>query len=531
MNQKRRALLAALVATSLSQPAHAGCLDWLFGKPAAPVFPYTAAYPPATTVTPIGPPTLVPGSPLVANYPPTANSSNPATAGTYSPYAANYASIPPSYALQAPAYGTPIENPSVLTGRPVMPVPGSGVVAASGFDYSSGTAGAIALPPAALVPPPSNTGIGGFFSRLFGTNYQTAYYNVPTTTYRPVAQIDPATGATVIVQQPCTSITQQVQRSPYASLQPTAPAAVPYFGEPVCGGEPPRYAPLSTFSTPMIPSSGYAPSSIGGYPSAVSQATAMAPLNGSNGAYSQGVNGFGAPIVASPIPSTVPYSGFTPGSPDINSQPATLPLTGYPNAASSDASPIEPPQLGAARPDWSTPSNAVPVQPVLPPASPSVPLLPPASSLWPSTGGSLQAPPLPANSDWSGRSVNREFGNASSNIVAGDGDLHERYRTIAPIPASDEYRAPNWAELYSEPNATSVDSGRESWTQPSPSFDEPRTAQVDSDLDSNMSQSESGSLRYASAPAAPTRLEAFPPLPSKRATPRDDSGWFVIEPK
>lgn len=495
MKSQRRILLAALIATSTTAPASAGCLDWLFCHhqavpvvptiPVAPVIPYAAGYAPQPTIAPLGPPTLMgtTAAPYAAGYAPYAAAYTPNTAGAapyaagYAPYAAGYAGLQPSLAAQAPPYGAapvtayslPLDNPSVLTGRPVMQT--------SATSYMGGPA----LPPAALAPAPQ--GPASWFGQTLGNNYQTSYYGVPTTSYRPVAQIDPATGAAVIVQQPCTSLTQQVQRSPYSSLQPAAAPASPYYGEPGCGGELPRYAPPTT-TVPQghfTPQNGYPP--VGGYapPSGVSQASAVAP-------------NYGAPQYASPIPSTghdlQPNYG---GLPDPLTQPNTQPLTGYPNGASGDTAPLAAPQLDSYRPSWNS------------------------SSLPSTTPSTLEAPPLPSASIWPDRRDARSADQMAS--APPSGATRDRYSDIAPIPAADHYQAPSWSDR----NASTIDRDRNSVPAPaSATLAEPRTANHDL-------PASAGSLRYASSPAP---LPMLPPsAAAQQPSPRDDSGWFVVEPR
>ncbi len=477
MNHKRFALIAAILSTQVASPADAGCLDWLFGR-SAPAYPYAAGYAPQATVTSLGPPQLVATSTYTGAYPggPYAAGYTPAVAGV-SPYSADFGGVPQASAAQIPAYGAaaygapfagqyygPVDNASVLTGRPVVP--------ASGAVYGP------ALPPAAIAPPPAtNT---SFFGRLFGTNdYQTSYYGVPTTSFRPVTQLDPNTGAPVIVQQPCTSLTQQVQRTPYTSLQPApAPVAVsPYYGEPSCGSEPPRYAPPTIYNQPTYqpqpqpqqyapPQSAFPPVSAYGQPSSVSQATALEPLRG------------------------------------------------YPGASPSDASPISPPQLNSYRPELPAPfQSGSPAWPPLP-SSPAPSLAPPTTT-FPSSPSSLQAPPLPPTSTWPSTVDVREPSGGSNNLTS-------RYSDVAPIPAVDGYRAPAWSDSYNRPTTQPVDTGRDRNREavPAATLAEPRTASVPREANEP-------ALRYASTPSLPLPTEPIPQAPK----PRDDSGWFVIEPK
>ena len=571
MNAKRQVLFAALLATTTSVPTHAGCFDWLFGKPAAPVYPYAAGFAPQATVTPVGPPVLTGTTvaPYTANYAPYAT-----------PYSANYANTLPAIAAQAPAYGAavpaygvaipnsvgttayslPYDNPSVLTGRPVMQTSAMQPIASYGATQT--------LPPAAYGPAPQAPGSGSFFSRMFGNDYQTSYYNVPTTTYRPVTQVDPATGQLITVQQPCTSTTQQVQRSPYTSLQPAAPVATPYYGEPVCGGEPPRYAPPSyapqTYAPQTYAPQAYAPQTyapqpsaapVSGYgvPSGVSQATATTPS-------------FGAPVYASPIPSSSAFNAPT-GQGAYNALPAypapvtqaapnTQPLSGYPEgypynygntgAATGDSAPVNQPQLDAMRPAWTSPAvpSTLPSTSYPTTSTPSSggtlqapPLLPPSATPWPSTNAS------PSGSSWpSANSLPsaREAGAGTSGNVTTAKPLpamdatKDKYSDIAPIPAPDDYRAPAWTELYNaRSNAKAVDSGNRAgnsgtggtWQETTPATRTPSNATLGEPRTASDDRSRAdGSMQYASSSALP----ALPAAPSAPA-PRDDSGWFPIQ--
>ncbi len=544
MNTKRQALAALLFASAQVAPAHAGCFDWLFGKAADPAQPpYTVGYAP-TTVTPLGPPVPV-GAPIITS---------PATTGPAAaalpnqlPYSASYApqvagqpaysapwtSLNSAAAAQAPAYAAamPLNNANVLTGRPVVPV--SGTLPAYSAYYGAAPAAYTAVPttqyayqPAAVAPVPQPSGVASWFGKYFGQDYRSSYYNVPTTLYRPVTQLDPATGQMVTVQQPCTTTTQQLQRSPYSSLQPAPAPVTPYYGEPVCGSEPPRYssptvypapAPYSvpgTYSAPATyPPAAYAPPAASTWGSSgVSQATAVAPLIA-----------YGAQPMASSIPSTGYPAPVTSVSPYPSaSYPA--PATGS-GATSGDTSPMAQPEL-RSRPAWPTEapmSTSTPYAPSL-----SVPAEPNSSSginSGASSGSSssslMQAPPLlpPASSTGSGWSGGNNSSVPSSwpqawlqqsttaDPVARPADA---YSSIPPIPAASDYRAPAWSESKTDRGTSENDNGGSSgeFTRSNnpPSFAAPRTA--------------------SSRLQAPTS-EPLAPIPTRQK--RDDSGWVKLE--
>lgn len=265
-------LLASAIALTSSSPASACWLtDWLYGRPAANPYavgysPYAAGYAPVT----VGQPSmLASGGVPVGTMPwtgltPSTGFLAPATQPSYRLPIAQPRN---SYALQRPAY---LDNPSVYTGRPVntavaptvLPLRGANTTSnpfyGTGNQYptnlqapvtsyqpaitgsiNSGAAGFLptapsnlptvsAIPqfttPAYTAPRPTG-GLARFFGSLLGTNYRSSYYAAPITYYRPATSIDPITGTTVTVQQPCDSYVQQLQRTPYTGFQ-VAPSSV-----------------------------------------------------------------------------------------------------------------------------------------------------------------------------------------------------------------------------------------------------------------------------------------------------------------
>jgi len=512
MTSKRRALAAFLIASSSGVPAQAGCLDWLFNKNAATTPTTGFAMQPTVTavgpLTPVGPPVISQG--YIAGFAPFGGSPSTSLAG-----------LSPAAAAQAPAFGAPafggvagaafvgpIDNPSVLTGRPVMQT--------SAMQPSFNSMGQPMLPPAAMTPPMQPSGPASWFSKMIGNDYQSSYNNVPTTTFRPVTQIDPATGAMVTVQQPCTSTTQQLQRSPYSSLQPATGAITPYYGEPTCGSEPARYLPPNTYAPQAYAPQTYAPQTYApqayapqpgayGYPQAgdVSQATAI---------------GSGLGYNASPIPSSAPAYGSIPSA----VPGAPQPLRGYGEVSPSDATPMTPPQLDLMRPAWpASPSN-------VPSAMPSIP-----PSAFPQNGyptprvDALQAPPL-STTQWSDRGQSAVPLSGQGNFTGSSSlgrSTEDRYSDIPPIPAANEYTPPQWSNS-SQPSDGVI---RDRFGDRMPSgttISAPRTA-----------NQPDPSLRYASAPNASSfstrdALPTLPPMSTNAIEPkRDDSGWFVIEPQ
>ena len=294
---------------------------------------------------------------------------------TSSPFARSGA-----YQVQRAGY---YDNPNVYTGRPTTNLPSTlrgrfptaatigGInqfpayqsnyaaaqVASPGLPLSVTTpqgAPVTALPTTQIASPftptqvqPRVGGLGRFFGSLFGTNYRSSYYRAPVTYYRPVTSVDPVTGTTVTVQQPCTAYTQQLQRSPYSSLQVAQP-------QPSTCSSPQSYIPQ-----------GYAPQGFG-------------PVSG--------VGQVGA--IAAPGQFTVPIPSTAPSSPGFNQAftPNTMPLTGTPQTrspspfdapqsaaplsagpmnqppSSSDLSPVDQPRI-ENRPSLTPPGNATPPPP------------------------------------------------------------------------------------------------------------------------------------------------------------------------
>ena len=198
------------------------------------------------------------------------------------------------------------------------------------------------LPPSALpatpvaplytaAPEPRVGGLARFFGSSLGTNYRSSYYRAPVTYYRPVTSVDPVSGTTVTVQQPCTSYVQQLQRTPYSSLQPgfIAPTVTPMNG-PGCQTAYPGYAaaPIAADPTTISPFGSQPLSSgvgqVGGYTSSNDR-------------------------LVVPIPSTQQPGYYQQPSGPLN----TSPLTG---SAPDDRAPVDQPRLESARPsadaDW-----------------------------------------------------------------------------------------------------------------------------------------------------------------------------------
>ncbi len=354
------ALLTTL-ATLLQTAELTACCwsDWLYGRSSTPYAvgytPYAAGYAPYGQTYAAG---YAPyGQTYAAGYAPVATST----------YAAGYATPPTTtsvlqpmsspapmvgngaYQAQRPSY---YDNPSVYAGQPVtgnvqtsysVPVAATLRGAAPSLSYAgagnaypyqaayanAGTSGlsvtattptgapVTALPAAPVTPvfqaaPPQPVGgLRRFFGSTIVPSYRSSYYRAPVTYYRPVTSVDPVSGTTVTVQQPCSSYVQQLQRTPYSSLQVGQPAVVqPAMVQSAAGCQ---TAP-----------------SVGGYGS-YGQVSPYAAVP-SSGVGQVGAIG-SAGQFATPIPSTAP------ATPDYYGQggftPNTSPLSGAPNLGPS----------------------------------------------------------------------------------------------------------------------------------------------------------------------------------------------------
>jgi hypothetical protein len=330
---------------------------------------------------------------------------------------------------------------------------------------------------------------GGVLGKVFGNNYQTNYNNVPTTVFRPVQQIDPTTGQIVIVQQPCLTNTQQVQRTPYTSLQP-APVAQPYYGEPTCGNEPPQYQAPSQYAPQYAPSQQYAPSA---------QYPPQSGMSAPNGYASGGAVGSGV-TQSSALDSTYggtsgnSYNGYV--TPIPSTDPA--PLQGYPGSQT-----ILPPVVnpnGSTYPNGSTNGYGQPTD-----------------------QSRVEQPQLGAN-NWNRSNDGAYSAQRSLPMTTPSTNVSSKYSDLPPIPASDDYRPPAWDNNpKSLAHPFEADTARP--VTPSPAISPPswndRTAQ-------RLTEPRDGeqSARYASQ--SQSRIAAPQNVAPLRPTKRNDGGWFPI---
>lgn len=558
----RRALLAMLIASGYSLPAaSAGCLDWLFCKSTPYPAPTAVGVAPAGSVTPLGPAVPV-GPPVQA----------PSGFGQFPTQTAPY------QAAMNPWATSQFNNPSVLSGMPVNPnaaqisgfrgvTPPPATLPAVTPTWWGSTApqtsynAAAAYQAPALVPPPATASgwshpmqttplpppgyEGGLFGKVWGNGYDTNVNNVPTTVYRPVQQIDPQTGQMVIVQQPCTTTTQQVQRTPYSTLQPApVPAPQGYAGEPSCGRETPNYyapgavAPPATYAPPTstAPPTGYAP-----------PATNVLPPTG----YASPPASYAPPTTVLPpagyvAPPTTTYAPPTTSYPNGYGSGATG--SGVTQATALDASPT-PPGYGTGA------SNSLGV--TLPP--------PPTQG---SASGSYSAP---TTNGYSGSSTSGSASGSTGSATSGSGSsgsgstssdaskveqprlespplssnynqgsawgtpntpsksVSAKYSDLPPIPASDDYQPPAW-------NGSGTSGG----TYPAgqqPASQTPRISPPSWNDRTAMRIGEPLRGPIEPAPAVtqaswqqsqPAPQSAPAPRANSQAEPRDDGGWVAL---
>ncbi|TVQ03332.1 MAG: hypothetical protein EA381_01615 [Planctomycetaceae bacterium] len=521
----RRALLAVLIAGGQSLSASAGCFDWLFGCKTTPQpTPFAVGVMPQTTITPLGPPVPV-GQPFV-----TAPQSS---MGFVQPMGGAVAQFPVA-GTQAHAmafsgnFVSPmvVNNPSVLSGMPVNPnapqvsafrgmaqpmqtapvtntwwgatAPQTSFNAAAAFNAPAASGSWTHPMQVSPTQPPETS--NGWMGMKHGNSYQTTYNNVPTTVYRPVQQIDPATGQMVIVQQPCQTTTQQVQRTPTSTLQhvPTTPPASPYSAEPGCGNEFPGHPGGVTYPTQPTPQTNYqgstsypgatGPYDANGYGSGVSQATSVQPPVAGYGSNGYDTNGYGNSQIPSTAPqplsgsysgsgstdngyygqgsSTSPGTSASPSYPTAPSYPTTPAAPSSPNGSGGygDASAVEQPRLQAP-PLGSSGSNS---------SGSSSSNYPPdngSSNNYSSGGSSSSSYPSGSNSSnnySSGDSTSGNYGSPSGGSSSGSGSgagrydsssysggnsgnsstpsnpVSSKYSDLPPIPAADDYEPPAW---------------------------------------------------------------------------------------
>ncbi len=397
---------------SLAVSADPALGQW--GRPIAPSPAYTAsgpAYISGTATYAAGTATRVPGTatyvsgtaPAVApviTYVPAAGRYQPASTPYYgiAPVAARTQTISNgAYQAQRPTY---FDNPSVYTGQPIRgSVQTSYRPVTQAANYSTLQAGQAATnsvvtaysappitappitAPPVLNPPPVTYAaappaakregcLSRFCKKLFGTGYTTSYYRAPVTYYRPVTTMNPATGAMVTVQQPCTSYEQQMQRNPFTTVLPGTTNASNNC-------QPGYPCPPGTNACNTVP--GYSQNPTFAQPAPISQT----PYNGIGQVGATGTGDY----QAMPIPSIQPSGtlGAQPGTPNLS------PLTGPPPTLAPPTNTLSPVPTS---PQGSAGNDLAPVQrPTLnkPPTAKAPTAKAPTNLSSPQTGNSGQS--------------------------------------------------------------------------------------------------------------------------------------------
>lgn len=323
----KRTLIAGSVIVLLPGITVAG---WPWSKPAP------------QPVIPVGPPIYTPTTPTVVNYQPaTAVPSNAVPAASLAP------------TLGAPPATTfaPSTTVAPAPAVPYAPAPATVVAPAQTFVAPAGCGRCATTPQVTNYVPPT---------------YRTNWQAVPTTTYRPVAAVDPVTGLPINAVAPCTTNVWQARRVPntlWGGLWPATsapPTVVAYTPATIAAYPAARvtnYAPPPTIlaTSPVVTQ--YAPAPV---------VTQYAP----------------APTVTNFAPTTIapaPTTTFAPSVPSTIVPSTTVPSTTLPGTFPSAAT-----DPSACPPGTVMPSNG---QTYAPPANnwPSQPL--------PSNGAPLNGSP------------------------------------------------------------------------------------------------------------------------------------------
>ncbi len=269
----------------------------------------------------------------------------------------------PNYGRPAPVAAPVVAPPSVpvAPAPPVITVPGSAYSPAAPMTTAPATT--CASPPttcgttAYRVAPAPAAPFGGFFSRLFRPTtvvsyrpevvYRTRLTRVPTTNYRPVTGIDPATGRAATWMQPCTTYSWQFQRVPHVNYRPV-------------------YAPA--------PTTAYAPSpwAVNGYVPGATYAPPSPPTTG-------------IPYYSTPAMPAVPAQQAMPGTPDLSPAQPSTPADLAPSLSPNGLQGIE-----NGRPVPSTRNYPPPLENGSPPETDDT-----TNKSTPSKGAKLNMTPLP----------------------------------------------------------------------------------------------------------------------------------------
>jgi hypothetical protein len=241
--------------------------------------------------------------------------------------------------------------------------------------------------------------------------YRTNWVQVPVTTYRPVAAVDPATGLPINAVQPCTTTTWQARRVPnslWGGLWPSSsppPSVVAYTpatiaAYPAYPGTVTNYAPAPVIIAPNVRTSNYAP--VYAAPVVTNYVPAAPAVT-----YAPPPATTYAPAPATTVvPSApAPYCPPTTAAPATTTPFPAVPSTGYaaPPAMSGDAASIAPRLETPAAPtirNYPREYDNQPVVPVTPPERrvidvPPPPVIEAPRVQQPSNSGASTRPSVP----------------------------------------------------------------------------------------------------------------------------------------
>lgn len=335
------------------------------GTPIIAQYPATAQYPVTSAYYPVAYPQAG-VAPMVAPVGNTVPNATTAVRG-YTPYAqapvATYRPVVPATPVQTyRPWSTPYA-PAPVVGVPVTVGTAPVGAMAAGQPMTAGAA-----PVCAACQRPMTVNIAPQVS------YRSSWVQVPVTSYRPVAGIDPRTGQVVTVYQACTSSTWQLQRVPTLIQRPLvtntaagvpvcangacamAPAGTPYYGAPVTG------APITGAPITGAPIMGGNPYGVPAGPLGGTPADRPPSLNPNDlqpaGPQIRNYPGIDAPTSSFGVPgAAVPAQS---GSSMIPVPPATASGFGVPSSTPYSSAVAPPPNTAPFAPNAGAPSIPVP---------------------------------------------------------------------------------------------------------------------------------------------------------------------------
>jgi hypothetical protein len=372
--------------------------------------------------------------------------------------------------------GEPIVT-ATPTGAPATAIPATQVAPMP----TTAVAPVYAAPPP---PPRCGCGLSRFFGSYSRTNYRTSYYRAPVTYYRPVTTVDPVSGMAVAVQQPCTAYEQQLQRTPYNSLQlPPGQPPQPTSSCPAPSNCPPCSCPVQPAPYGAAP------------PSGIGQVGGVSPI--------------GQPPIRSPA-----AGGYylQPGS-----APNLAPMTGAPPTLAppvGDQAPVNQPQMQNGAPPQSIDARRESTEPAESTdadnsAEPTGSSAAPPRSYWQLQGAEDSTAMIRP-------SAPRPIEYVSDPLVA-------NAPGAAPLQAPSGYVAP-FPKPANEAPATAV-------PQPQTDFDAPPLPARAYDPSEVTSIPNRTDIQVREA--ALVRARSYRPAPTYRPAPKPvkrDSSWYTIQP-